>query len=128
LKLITQFAQSRSLEVIYQKYGCPIRVGLRDFQNDGIRRLCMHLSMMIKHSRVGGNGIMVLNAGYILEAAEPLETLESTDASAYKMRVLVLLYKASYAEAQHLVDDALARYRGDPVLRRMRTWLDKEMH
>jgi len=128
LKLITQFAQSRSLETIYQKYGCPLQLGLRDFQDENIRHLCMRLSMMIKHGCVGGDGIMMLNAGYILEAGEPLETLVPTDTPVYKMRILILLYEANYAEARHLVDEAIVRYKGDLVLRRMAAWLLKEGH
>jgi len=126
LKLITQFAQSRSLEAIYQKYGCPLRLGLRDFQDEAVRRLICRLSLMIKHACVGGDGIALLNAGYILERAEPLETLAYTDVPVCKMRALLLLHEGNYAEARHLIDEALAQYAGDLVLQRMAAWLNKE--
>jgi hypothetical protein len=126
VKLITQFAQSRSLEAIYQKYGCPNRLLIRPFEDEEIRRLVCRLSLMIKHACVGGYGITMLNAGYILERAEPLETLAYTDAPVYKMRALLLLHEGNYGEARHLVEEALAQYTGDLVLRRMQAWLEKE--
>jgi hypothetical protein len=126
MKLITQFAQSRSLEAIYQKYGCPVRLGIRPFEDEEVRRLVCRLSLMIQHGYVGGYGITMLNAGYILERAEPLETLAYADVPVYKMRALLLLHEGNYGEARRLVDEALALYRGDLVLRRMAAWLDKE--
>ena len=124
MKLIAQFAQSRSLESLCRKYGCPIALGLRPFEHEQVRRLCMRASLLIKHYRFG-HGLWAINAAFILEMGEPLENLAFEDISTTRMRVLLLFYEQRYEEAARLLAVAETRYGKDSVLRCMRGWLEK---
>lgn len=117
--LIPQWTESRSFRSLFSKYR---NVQERPFQDAEVKRVVCGLSLII---RLWSFGLCswATDAATLLDQSEPLEALTMDSLEVAKMRVFWLAYRKQFDEAKTVLSQAIADYPDEPLLMRMRSWL-----